>query len=269
MKNKYVFFLLVSLVMVVSARAQKACVIANAEDHTPLREALIHTNNNHWARTDYRGYWTMKYAFDSATVSKPGFLKTTIYLKTLPDTVFLLPQSHQLATVEVWGENTPGINNIKKQAKTEAEMAGGPSRGFSFDLANMFDARGRRDRKHLKKAKELTAAMQQTKDPIIDAYEKATGHKYGVLLSDTAVQNHLVPLDSTFVSTFDTLNIGSSSSTLPLRKEDEKMVTTDVKSADNDRERKGERLDEEIPAGEAIPRKDVRVSVEQQVGIRK
>ena len=90
---------------VAMVRAQKTCVIANAEDHVPVREALIHTDNNHWARTDYRGYWTMKYQFDSATVSKPGFLKTTIYLKNLPDTVFLLPQSHQLREVEVWGEN--------------------------------------------------------------------------------------------------------------------------------------------------------------------
>ena len=56
-----------------AALAQKTCVIASAEDHVPIREALIHTNNNHWARTDYRGYWTMRYQFDSATVSKPGY----------------------------------------------------------------------------------------------------------------------------------------------------------------------------------------------------
>ena len=49
------------------AYAQKTCVIASAENHVPIREALIHTNNNHWARTDYRGYWTMRYQFDSAS----------------------------------------------------------------------------------------------------------------------------------------------------------------------------------------------------------
>src|SRR5574344_1026657 len=87
------------------AYAQKTCVIASAENHVPIREALIHTNNNHWARTDYRGYWSMKYQFDSATVSKSGFLKTTVYLKELPDTVFLIPESTQLGTVEVWGKD--------------------------------------------------------------------------------------------------------------------------------------------------------------------
>lgn len=122
---------------VVMVRAQKTCVIANAEDHVPVREALIHTDNNHWARTDYRGYWTMKYQFDSATVSKPGFLKTTIYLKNLPDTVFLLPQSHQLREVEVWGENMPGIKGIQNDAHRQAEIGGAnaPS-GASFDWPN-------------------------------------------------------------------------------------------------------------------------------------
>lgn len=143
---------------VAMVRAQKTCVIANAEDHVPVREALIHTDNNHWARTDYRGYWTMKYQFDSATVSKPGFLKTTIYLKNLPDTVFLLPQSHQLREVEVWGENMPGIKGIQNDAHRQAEIGGAnaPS-GASFDLAKMLDKRGRRDSKHLREAQRYSA----------------------------------------------------------------------------------------------------------------
>ena len=152
---------------VAMVRAQKTCVIANAEDHVPVREALIHTDNNHWARTDYRGYWTMKYQFDSATVSKPGFLKTTIYLKNLPDTVFLLPQSHQLREVEVWGENMPGIKGIQNDAHRQAEIGGAnaPS-GASFDLAKMLDKRGRRDSKHLREAQKIFGEMDR-KDPIL------------------------------------------------------------------------------------------------------
>ena len=94
--KKIIFLMITLLSMASMVYAQKTCVIASAEDHVPIREALIHTNNNHWARTDYRGYWSMKYQFDSATVSKSGFLKTTVYLKELPDTVFLIPESTQL-----------------------------------------------------------------------------------------------------------------------------------------------------------------------------
>lgn len=120
----------------------------------------------------------MKYQFDSATVSKPGFLKTTIYLKNLPDTVFLLPQSHQLREVEVWGENMPGIKGIQNDAHRQAEIGGAnaPS-GASFDLAKMLDKRGRRDSKHLREAHKIFGEMDR-KDPIVAAYEKATGKKY-------------------------------------------------------------------------------------------
>ena len=159
------------------AMAQKTCVIASAEDHVPIREVLIHTDNNHWARTDYRGYWTMKYQFDSATVSKPGFLKTTIYLKNLPDTLFLIPESHQLGTVEVWGKGQEHVKNMEKQAQNAA--ANTPQQGgISFDFANMLDKRGRRDHKHLKKAKKILGEYER-KDPIVSAYEKATGQQYG------------------------------------------------------------------------------------------
>lgn len=172
------FLIIIALVVIVSlANAQKTCVIANAEDHVPIREALIHTDNNHWARTDYRGYWTMKYQFDSATVSKPGYVKTTVYLKNLPDTLFLLPESHQLGTVEVWGKDKEGINRMKEQAAQEALGAAGASSGASFDFANMLDKRGRRDRKHMKKAHELFKEMEEKKDPIVDAYKKAMREK--------------------------------------------------------------------------------------------
>ena len=175
---KRLFLVIIALVVSVSlANAQKTCVIANAEDHVPIREALIHTDNNHWARTDYRGYWTMKYQFDSATVSKPGYVKTTVYLKNLPDTLFLLPESHQLGTVEVWGKDKESINRMKEQAAQEALGAAGASSGASFDFANMLDKRGRRDRKHMKKAHELFKEMEEKKDPIVDAYKKAMREK--------------------------------------------------------------------------------------------
>lgn len=169
--------LVVILVMMAvgQAMAQKTCVIASAENHVPIREALIHTNNNHWARTDYRGYWTMKYAFDSATVSKPGYLKTTVYLKELPDTLFMIPESHQLGTVEVWGKEQEHIKQIEKQAKDAA--ANTPRQvTLGFDLANMLDKRKRRDYKHLKKANKIIGEMDK-KDPIVAAYEQATGKK--------------------------------------------------------------------------------------------
>lgn len=180
--KKIIVILMLVYMSVSSAMAQKTCVIANAEDHVPIREALIHTDNNHWARTDYRGCWTMKYQFDSAMVSKSGFLKTTIYLKELPDTLFMIPESHQIGTVEVWGKNQEHMKEMKNQfseaaAETGRNAALGKTRLVGFDLGNILDGKGRRDRRHLKKAQKILG-VEETKDPIVSAYEQATGKKY-------------------------------------------------------------------------------------------
>lgn len=175
MKRLTILFLMI-WAMVLQMMAQKSCVIANAEDHVPIRDALIRTDNQQWARTDYRGYWTIKHQFDSATVSKSGFLKTYVYLKNLPDTLFMIPESHQLGTVEVWGQKQEHVKDMQKQA-TEAAGQEPQQSGVSFDMANMLDKRGRRDHKHLKKAKELLGEYEK-KDPVVSAYEKETGLKY-------------------------------------------------------------------------------------------
>ena len=41
----------------------------------------------------------------------------------------------------------------------------------------MMDSQGRRDQKHLKEAKKIFSKMEKG-DPLINAYEKATGKKY-------------------------------------------------------------------------------------------
>ena len=160
-----------------AALAQKTCVIASAEDHVPIREALIHTNNNHWARTDYRGYWTMRYQFDSATVSKPGFVKATIRFKELPDTVFLLPDVNRISEVTVWGKNQEHIDNMVEGIQQKIKETPMPVTGIGFDAFGWMDKQGKRDRKHLKQAKEILKDMDR-KDPIVSAYEEATGKKY-------------------------------------------------------------------------------------------
>ena len=181
MKKLFLIIIMISLSMTM-ARAQKTCVIASAEDHVPIREALIHSNNNHWARTDYRGYWTMRYEFDSATVSKPGYIKATIRFKELPDTVFLLPEAKQIDEVTVWGKNQENAKKMTLEGCEAAKEAGrnaalGKTRLVGFDLGNLADGRARRDHKHLKKANEIFKEMDK-KDPVVEAYEKATGKKY-------------------------------------------------------------------------------------------
>ncbi len=174
---RYIIYLCLML-LPLSVAAQKACVIADAETHVPIKEALIHTDNGVWARTDYRGYFTIKYPFDSAEVSKKGYVKTRIYFETLPDSVFLLPEAQQLGTVEVWGKNQEHIRDMEKQITKDAAETPRAVTGIGFDLMGIFDRQGRRDAKHRKKAKKIISELDEQGDPIIDAYENATGKEY-------------------------------------------------------------------------------------------
>lgn len=178
-KNRILLWALLAMFLLSwqEAFAQKTCVIASAEDHVPLREALIHTNNNHWARTDYRGYWTMRYQFDSATVSKPGFLKATIRYKELPDTVFLLPESKQIGEVTVWGKNQEHVEKMEQQIQDKVNSIPSSPGGIGFDAFGWMDKQGRRDRKHKEQAQKIFKQMDK-KDPIVSAYEQATGKTY-------------------------------------------------------------------------------------------
>lgn len=161
-----------------SAFAQKTCVIADAETHVPIKEALIHTDNGVWARTDYRGYFTIKYPFDSAEVSKTGYVKTRIYFENLPDSVFLLPEAQQLGTVEVWGKNQEHIRKMEEQIKEEVAETPRAVTGIGFDLGNLLDGRARRDARHRKKAKKIIGTLDEKGDPVIEAYEQTTGKDY-------------------------------------------------------------------------------------------
>ena len=82
----------------------------------------------------------------------------------------------------VWGKNQENVGKVKSQACQEAVEAGrnaalGHTRLVGFDLGNMMDSQGRRDQKHLREARKVFSKMENN-DPLINAYEKATGKKY-------------------------------------------------------------------------------------------
>ncbi len=175
--------LMLLLGIVASAEAQKSCVIADAETHVPIKEALIHTDKGQWARSDYRGYWTMKYAFDSAEVKRPGYLPTHVRFETLPDTLFLIPEAKQLKEVEVWGENQKSAQQMNEMVRKDAAQHGG-SGPSGHDFLGFLDKRGNRDRRHLEEAqkrqKEQEKKERESKtwsDALKEAYEETNKKK--------------------------------------------------------------------------------------------
>lgn len=160
---------------------QKVYCVINAEDKTPMRDVVIHTNTEHWAMTDYTGSFMMRYDWDSAEVSKPGFVSFKIYSKLISDTIIMLPKARHLNEVEVWGrdkrnESLRAISeSIRKQA---AEAPRAPTGIINGDFLGWMDTRGRRDSRHRKHAKQVLDSLSEKPDPIIQAYKDATGKEY-------------------------------------------------------------------------------------------
>ena len=141
-KSAYIIGIL--LVCTTCVYAQRTCVIADMETHKPVRDALIMTDTRHAARTNLYGYFEMKYAFDSATVSHPSFLSRKVKRTTLPDTVFLLKKTHLLQEVTIYG--------VDRQKASLAFMKKSAQR--------------RHDKKQLKKMQKIFQELDAMDDPL-------------------------------------------------------------------------------------------------------
>lgn len=187
---RQLIFFICMLLAPAAAGAQRTCVVADMETKIPLKDAIIHTNTNHWARTNYTGQFEMRYAFDSATVSKNGYVATEIYLKELPDTVWLLPEGRQLKEVEVWGENNRHIQIMREGLQEKAREMAAPKSGLSFSLDKLLDVRARRDARHRVKAQKVMRDRDMAGDPIVNAYnqtmEEMKGRKATTAAADSA-----------------------------------------------------------------------------------
>ncbi|MBP3777437.1 MAG: hypothetical protein IJ069_02400 [Prevotella sp.] len=169
MKRHVITWLL--LAWMTTIHAQRTCVVADMESRKPIRNALIMTDTHHAARTNLYGYFAMKYAFDSATVSHPSFHSTKVKRTALPDTIFLLKKLNLLQEVTIYGvdRQKQSLAFHKESARRAAAGAPRPSSGtvsLTFDFANMLDRRKRHDKKVLKKMEKIFKEMDAMDDPL-------------------------------------------------------------------------------------------------------
>lgn len=160
---------------------EKVYCVIDAENKTPMRDVVIHTNTEHWAMTDYSGRFLMRYTWDSAEVSKPGYVSFKIYSKLISDTIVMLPKARHLNEVEVWGRNkrTESVKAMSESIRKKAAEAPRAPRGIANgDFLGWMDTRGRRDSRHRKHARQVIDSLSEKSDPIIKAYKETTGKEY-------------------------------------------------------------------------------------------
>ena len=171
-------FLLLLIAFCASAQEpqRRKLVVVDIETKVPMRNVIVSTKAGYRDTTNWRGICYVPAEFDTLTVFKHNYIPERILAKELKDTTSLIPAGSAISEVTVWGKND--INQQIKRGVGYNPLPS-PKSGVigSFDLANILDRRGRRDRKHLRIVRQKFQEMDTTGDPIVDAYNKAMEEK--------------------------------------------------------------------------------------------
>lgn len=153
-------------------------VVADMETHVPVRGVIVSTKSGYRDTTNYRGICYIPTKFDTLSVSHGKYLTERLTMKEIKDTTYLIPNSHQLSEVTVWGEGGPSVSKGLTEQVRQIFRENTPNAGFGFDFAKILDGRYRRDMKHLKKTKEIFKELDKDdEDPIVKAYKQAMEEK--------------------------------------------------------------------------------------------
>ena len=145
--------LIIVILSAVYVSAQRKIVVVDMETHIPIAGVSVKTDSVHAVMTDINGIANIAERFDSISFNHMKYLSDKVTFEEMKDTMYLVPKNLMLPDVVVTGVNP----DLKKAMKKNYErMLEQPTvKGLTFDFANIIDRRGRRDRKHLKKAKEI------------------------------------------------------------------------------------------------------------------
>ena len=93
-----------SLIVFTSVEAQQF-VVADMESRVPLREVIIHTDDNQGTKTIWDGTFSLNEGFERISFSHPLYEKRYVLKSELKgDTIFLLPKMNTLREVVIYGE---------------------------------------------------------------------------------------------------------------------------------------------------------------------
>ena len=80
-------------------------VVADIESRVPLRDVLVHTDDNQNTKTIWDGTFSLKVGYDKIMFSHPFYEKRYVLKSELKgDTIFLLPKMNTLREVVIYGE---------------------------------------------------------------------------------------------------------------------------------------------------------------------
>ena len=137
--------------------AQRRLTVLDMDTSLPVRDVSVRVDNAPALTTDYLGRVDVPVVFDSISFAHVRYEHERLALKEVGDTMYLLPVEHMLPEVHVSAASPEMLARFKGWAMAGAMIgaAEAPHGVASFDFANMLDRRGRRDKKHLERAKKI------------------------------------------------------------------------------------------------------------------
>lgn len=165
---KKVIVLLLCSIVSIEMLAQRRVVVVDMDTNVPIRDVSVKIDSQKVVQTDYLGRIDVPVVFDSIAFSHVRYEHERLTMTEVGDTMFLLPKEHMLPEVTIT-ELDPRVKGLISGWAKEGAMQGAAEapRGnitIYFDFANMLDRRGRRDRKHLERAKKILKEWDEKPD---------------------------------------------------------------------------------------------------------
>lgn len=154
---KKVMILLLCGFVFMDIQAQRRIVVMDLDTHLPVKDVAVKAGSHQVVMTDYLGRVEIPIVFDSIAFSHVRYEHERLAMTEVGDTMYLLPKDHMLPEVNIV-ELDPRVKGLISGWAMAGAMEGAalaPRGVASFDFANLLDRRGRRDRKHLERAKKI------------------------------------------------------------------------------------------------------------------
>ncbi|MBO4597340.1 MAG: hypothetical protein J5676_05600 [Bacteroidaceae bacterium] len=116
-------------------------IVVNIETGVPIRDILVHTNDNQKTQSRWDGTFALHNSYKSMTLTHPAYEKRTVYKEKLKsDTIFMLTNSYALDEVVIYGHSKSkdlkfNLSQQKHEIKMMQQIQQGVNVGALLGLA--------------------------------------------------------------------------------------------------------------------------------------
>jgi len=152
--NRFFVLFLFYMVCAGSMMAQRKLAVLDFETGFPIEGVSVIVDSLEAKKTNGLGVVFIQEPFDSITFSHLKYGKEKLARAEITDTMYLFAKDFMLDEVVVVGLSPELLKQVRAKREEILSAPDHPSL-LTFDLGKMLDKRGRRDRKHLKRARKI------------------------------------------------------------------------------------------------------------------